>query len=816
MGADLRLLVPALVAWAVGAIALGWPGSRRGLAALVALGLAVALASWRRRPGKPHPQSLAGHQRARVRVDQQRARARSDRERQDGAGGVSRSRRLGAALVLAVMGLVLLASWAQDGVRRAGPVPDLAERRAIVTATLLVTGDPYRLRGTATSEPGYLVRARVVEVTARGASSRVSTPVTVRGDERWGTVRWHETVRVTGRLAPPQPGRPEVAVLRPRGSPAHVSDPGRVFDSAEHLRAGLRKAVEDQPEDSRGLLPALVIGDTSRTPDDLTDAMLATGMTHLNAVSGSNVAVVLAFALGVAAALGCPRRWRPWVAALALAWFVILARPEPSVIRAAAMGSIGLLGMSRSTRAAGLPALAGAIVVLLVIDPSLARSYGFALSTLATLGLLLFVQPWGAAVSARLPRRLSALGPAIAIPVAAQAMCAPVVVLLQGSVSLVGVVANLLAAPLVAPATIVGVVTALVAVVWPAAAEAVAWLGALPTLGIARVARVCATVPGGTAPWPDGGWGALMLAALTLLVILTGRWVAHQAARHPVLAAGLVLVLLAALTPPTIVTWPPAGWRVVHCDVGQGDAAVLATGRRSAVLVDVGPEPAAVDRCLRRLDIERLEAVILTHFHADHVEGLPGALGGRPCGQVLTTPVREPTYQVAEVERWTAARGIPLRELRGGDELRFGSVELSVWWPERRIADGSVPNNASVVIRARAGPVDALLLGDIEREAGHAILLRSRRDAALAAALRDVDVVKTPHHGSANLDEGLFAQIAAPVAVISVGAGNDYGHPARHHLAVLAATGSVVLRTDRDGDVAVTAQGDRVRAVARR
>ena len=237
--------------------------------------------------------------------------------------------------------------------------------------------------------------------------------------------------------------------------------------AAERLRAGLRASVDHAPPDARGLLPGLVIGDTSRTPPDLTAAMRATGMTHLTAVSGSNVAVVTGLVLGLcvlrrrAPAAG-DQCWR-WSA---LAGFVVLARPEPSVVRAAVMGAIGLIGLSRSRRSAGPPVLGAAIVVVLVVDPWLARSFGFALSSLATLGLLLFTRPWGDAIGARLPPRLTGLGPALAIPVAAQAMTAPVIVLLQGSVSVVGIVANLLAAPLVPVATVAGVAAALTSVVW--------------------------------------------------------------------------------------------------------------------------------------------------------------------------------------------------------------------------------------------------------------------------------------------------------------------------------------------------------------
>ena len=449
---------------------------------------------------------------------------------------------------------------------------------------------------------------------------------------------WHATVRVRGRLGPVEAAERRVASLAVIGALEPVAPPGAVARGAERLRVGLRGAVDDAPADARGLLPGLVIGDTSRTPPELTDAMLVTGMTHLTAVSGSNVAVVVGLVLGSCAVVGVPRRARPVLAGLALAGFVVLARPEPSVVRAAAMGAIGLLGLSRSRRSAGLPVLGGAVVLVLVLDPWLARSYGFALSTLATLGLLLFTRPWGEAIGARLPGRVAPLGPALAVPVAAQAMTAPVVVLLQGSVSLVGVVANLLAAPFVAPATVAGVAAALVSLVWSRGAALVAWAGVVPTTVIAGVARVFAEVPGGTLPWPDGAPGALLLAALLLLALLTGRAVVAGVGRHPVVAFGVLVLGGALLVPARVAAWPPDGWRVVVCDVGQGDAVVVRSGPGHAVLVDAGPDPPLVDGCLDRLGVDTLDAVVLTHFHADHVDGLEGAFRGRSVRQVLVDP----------------------------------------------------------------------------------------------------------------------------------------------------------------------------------
>ena len=775
----MRLLVPALVAWALTASTLAWSSSALLVAAGTALVLSISVLV--SAPGR------SGHG-----------------GRRDHPGWTA------VALSLAAVALVASSTAGHLATRSAGPLTVLARDHAVVAVEGVVATEP--VVRTVPGREGMVVRFRltVTQVTARGTRSAVRSPVLVMADERWQHVRWREGLLVRGKLVPAEPGDAVLAVLRPTGTPAKTRSPGTVERGAERLRAGLRAAAAPLPRDARGLLPALVIGDTSRTPPDLTEAMLATGMTHLSAVSGSNVAIVLVFALGGAGLLGVRRRWRPYVAAAALAAFVVLARPEPSVLRAATMGAIGLLGLSRSRRAAGIPVLSAAVLVLLVIDPWLSRSYGFALSTLATLGLLLFTRSWGEAIGRRLPGRIRSWGPAMAIPVAAQAMCAPVVVLLQGSVSVVGVLANLLAAPLVAPATVCGVAAALTAPLWLWGATVLCWLGALPTLGIAWVARTCATVPGGTMPWPDGAGGALLLAGVTIAVIASGRWWVHTARTRPVAVLSTSLLVVAAAAPTSAVTWPAPGWRFVACDVGQGDGLVLATTAGHAVLVDAGPDAAAIDRCLVRLGVEVLDSVVITHFHADHVDGLPGAIAGREVREVLTTPVHDPDHQWREVKTLARARGIPMREVMAGDHLAWSGVTADVWWPQRRLSSGSVPNNTSVVLAVQAGPVDLLLLGDVEREAAHAVLLALRRDPAMAARAGEFDVVKVAHHGSGNLDEDLLAAVAAPVAVISVGEDNDYGHPSPKALQVLRRNGSAVFRTDQRGDVAVVVDGGAV------
>jgi competence protein ComEC len=573
------------------------------------------------------------------------------------------------------------------------------------------------------------------------------------------------------------------------------------------VRAGLQRAVGAQRGDGAGLLPGLVVGDTSRLDPELEADMRSAGLTHLVAVSGSNVAIVCGAVLLLARRVGLPRWARAPTAAAALAGFVVVARPEPSVLRAAVMGGIGLAGLASARRGQGVPALSAAVVALLVVDPWLARSYGFALSVLATLGLLLFARPWGDALARWMPRPVAM---AVAVPLAAQAACGPVIVLLQGSVSLVAVPANLVAAPLVAPATLAGVVTALLSVVSAPAARLCGWFAVLPADGIALVARTAARVP--NLPWPGGAAGALALAVLTAMAVLWGGPVLRSCVRHPWAAGALVPALAVAVLPFGGSGWPPAGWVMVMCDVGQGDGLVLSTTPGHAIVVDTGPDATVMDRCLRALHVRTVDLLVLTHDHADHAEGMPGVLRGRRVGRLLLNGLDDPPGEARRIAGWAARAHVPVRRAEVGGTGRIAGVSWRVLWPAYVIHEGSVPNNDSIVLLVQTAGLRLLLLGDVETPAARQVDLALR---ALPGGPR-VDVLKVAHHGSALQDPGLVRDAAAALALISVGAHNDYGHPAASTVALVAGTGAAVRRTDRDGDIAVVSRAEGVAVVTRR
>ena len=721
------------------------------------------------------------------------------------AVGLLAARRAGWALVAAAVCGCTAASAVVTGLHtgelRDGPLAVAAEREAAVRVEGVLTADPRRAL-TAAPRGGrdlVVVRLRVERLDVAGRSYRLRAPVVVLSAETdWLPLLPSQRVRVEGRLRPAERGDDVAAVLSGRGEPVVLGRPSRVHRAAGHLREGLRRAVDPLPARERGLLPGLVVGDTSRLGADVQEDFRTVGLTHLTAVSGSNVAIVTGAVLLLARAVGVRLVLRGVLALVALAGFVVLARPDPSVLRASVMGVIGLLALMTGTRRAAMPALATAVIVLVLVSPPLAAAPGFALSVLATTGLLVLAPPWREALRRRMPGWLA---DAIAVPAAAQAMCGPIVVAISAQLGLLTVPANLLAIPAVAPATVAGVGAALLAPMWLPAAQAVAWVGYLPTAWLVLVSRAGAAVPGAAVPWPDGSTGALLLAGLTALLVpaLTRRRL-----RRAIAAAALGISLAAgglALARPA---WPPAGWFLVMCDVGQGDAVVLNSGRGSAVVVDVGGEPDAVDGCLDRLGVSQLPLVLLTHDHADHVDGLPGAARGRRIGLLQVGPLDEPEEAVLLAER----SGVPLGRPTLGERRRIGGLAWEVVAPGRAFrGTTSDPNNSSLVLRLTVGPTTVLLTGDVEPEAQRDLL---RRGTDLRAV-----VLKVPHHGSDHQEPAFLDAVGASVVLTSVGSDNTYGHPSRDTLDRLTSRGARSFRTDLHGDVALVHRGDRLVVVAR-
>lgn len=547
------------------------------------------------------------------------------------------------------------------------------------------------------------------------------------------------------------------------------------------IREGLR--TNSGKGDAGALIPGMVLGDTSKQTPEFKEVMKRSGLTHLVAVSGANFAIVSTFVLWCMQFLIRKKSMRVLATAVALMCFIALVRPSPSVLRAAAMAAV-LLSAQLGRRASdSLPALGFAICAVVLGDPWQSRDAGFALSVLATAGLLLLAPR----IEDKLPTHRKLAG-ALAPPIAAMLFCAPILVSLSGYLSPMSVVANLFAAPAVAPITVLGFIAALISPIAPWLTQMIIYLIRFPAGFITWVAHWVADFPVLTIH--NGMIGFVLVATILLIFILFKKsW-------KQITAVLLVIVLSLGW----IQRWPAGAWQLAQCDIGQGDSLVINLGNDRAIVIDVGPDPIAIDKCLRDLGVKQISLLILSHFHADHVAGLAGLLDGRKVQQVWITNNLEPTAESSMA--LLALKGVEITTVQKGLVVHLAQVRLEVLWPESTVrsfeelpGEGSQINNSSIALIASTDDWSLFSAGDLEPPAQHELI----------KAVRPVDIYKVSHHGSKYQDEGLMRALSAQIALISVGAKNPYGHPAPESVYFLTRLGTQVLRTDKDGAVAITA-----------
>ena len=655
---------------------------------------------------------------------------------------------------------------------------DLAAGDRSVLATLVAVGDVGDLHVPVRAVPGRSSRPTVL---AAGTG-----------------------LRSPGSVEPDAAGAPTAAVVFLRGTPEQRPPDGLLgglLGATATVRRAFVQVTRPLPEPGGALLRGLAIGDRSGLDPGTEAAMETAALTHLTAVSGSNCAVVVALVVVVGGVLGLPRWARAAVAVALLLGFVVLVRPDPSIVRATGMAVLALLVRLSGRPVRGLPLVALAVIAMLLVDPWYARSTAFVLSVLATSGIVVLAPPLTAVLARRLWPSVAA---AVAVPVAAQAACWPATVPLAAALPTYAVPANLLTEPLAPVVTVVGLASCLLAPLWPwgsAVLAAVAWA---PASAIAAVAHGAAALPAASLPWPAGAAG--VLAAVVVSGCVAAALLTSGATRlRLVLAAGVVVVVgvVAVALPRAVVRGGvPSDWSVAACDVGQGDAVLVRDGTADGgtALVDTGDDGERLQRCLDLLGVGHVDLLVLTHFDRDHV-GAVDTVAERVT-TALVGPVGRPAD--AAVVRSLRRAGVDVRSGDDGTAGVLGALRWRLLWPRAGSRDAG--NGASLVLRTAGGPdcgrcVSGVFLGDLGEDA-------QRRLLRTGSAGGPVEVVKVAHHGSADQDPELYREVAAPVGLIGVGSDNTYGHPTPSALRMLAAAGTRVFRTDLHGTVVVARAAD--------
>ena len=599
------------------------------------------------------------------------------------------------------------------------------------------------------------------------------------------------------------------------------------------LRAALLGGLNDLvPEPEAALGAGILLGVRASIAPEINDAFAIAGLTHVIAISGWNIAIVAALVAALVRPLSTRPggRWTPAaLAATTVACYVVLTGASPSVVRAALMAGAMLVARLGGSRAHAASALALAALVMLVAAPPVLWDVGFQLSLLATGGLVWF----GAGVERRLAGWPGWIRQPVALTLAAQLTTLPVILVNFERLSLVAPVANVLVVPFVPLAMLFSGLAALAgmideAVGPPIIGPVMTWL----TGGAAwLVLRVIVTLGAAVASIPHASIDVTVPAALAVAwfpILALGVWAIREPSRlddapaadgspgalastvgrvvRPLPVGTLLVVVLLAIT---VGSRPDGQLHVTVLDIGQGDAILIESPGGATMLVDGGPDP---ELTLRRLGANlpfharRIDLLVLSHPHQDHVAGLVDVLDRFRVRMVLHAGIafENPAFDrlLADASR----AGVPVRLGRSGQVMALDPVTtVRVLYPTETDAAAPLPegdiNNGSLVLLLRHGEFSALLTGDAEAPIETVLVGRGE--------VPRVDLLKVGHHGSSSsTTSGLLDAAQPSVAVISSGAGNEYGHPTPDTLAALRARpGLAVLRTDLDGDVEVATDG---------
>jgi len=591
--------------------------------------------------------------------------------------------------------------------------------------------------------------------------------------------------------------RQGIHVVLRGGAWRQIGSRGGAAGFGDRLRDRIERAVGHGADGvQRALVLGVVLGEDEGLPEDVRQSFRASGLAHLLAVSGQNVAFIAFGVFGVGWLLRLSRYLRELLTIGAIGGYVLAVGWQPSVIRAGVAGALASLAWLVARPRDRWHFLAVGALVLLAWTPASLLEPGFQLSFVAVAGIFVGVPRVRSRLEGYLLPRwsLDVLGIAVVCGLAT----APVVLFHFEQAPVYTVVANALAFPAVPTVLALGLLAAAADLISPEAATALAWLAGWAAAWLELVARLIASLPGAQI----GVRTALALAVLAFAgwaAVRHGRSHLDPRARALVTtSAGLVVVLAIgwwSLRPAP--AWQqPGGLRVTFLDVGQGDAVLLET-RSARVLVDQGPPEANVARQLAEMGVRSLSALVLTHPQRDHVGGAADVIRQLRVGAVLdpdlaaTGPEREEAIAAARERR------VPVRVVREGSEFRAGGLLLRVLWPPDPGLASEDPNLNATVVLASFGELDVFLPADAES------------DVTSRLHLGAYEVLKVAHHGSE--DPGLPDELRVlrpRIAVISAGRNNDYGHPRPETLAALADVPGIALyRTDVHGRVVVESDG---------
>jgi competence protein ComEC len=575
------------------------------------------------------------------------------------------------------------------------------------------------------------------------------------------------------------------------------------------------------PSPQAPLLDGILLGVESGIPDDVREAFNRTGTSHVIAISGANIIVVIRVLMGLLKPpLG--QRRAGWVTLVGVGFYTILVGADPAVVRAAIMGSMALLAAQWGRRAYGLTLLAFAIWLMTLWNPLTLWDIGFQLSVAATAGLVLFSDSFTKALERALQRGFARhtarqitqwLAEPVVVSLAAQVTTTPLILVYFGRLSVVSFLANILIVPAQAYIMTLGWLAAMLGMIWPLIGEPLAWIVWIPLTYTLEIVRQLGKLEWASmnVDFPTSyAWGVYALLLGVALVIiqhpedraLLFRSLRRRLTAYTVIACGAILVVLIWAT---ALSQPDGKLHVWFLDVGDGNAVLIQTPHGAHILIDGGPNPTRLRRgvgdALPFWD-RSLDMLIITQPRNSAIDALPALLDRYEIKSVLTNGQSADSDSYQALARIWQARGISVLAVSAGYRLVSGdNVTLEILHPQVQPVANADSEDAGMVIRVSYGDASFLITSDLSARAED-IMLK-------AGWYIGSTVLMLPAHGSPTANSAVFLQAAQPqVAVATVGTGNRSGLPAPETVNLLReVTSGPLYRTDQQGTVEMTTDG---------
>jgi len=595
----------------------------------------------------------------------------------------------------------------------------------------------------------------------------------------------------------------------------NISSMSSVISSVMSYAGSIRRWVKGinssyLPPDCAGLLNGIVLGDISTIDDEIEESFRSTGLTHILAASGMNIALVLGALWPLLRLLRLRPRLQFGILVAFSALYTMVSGMSPSITRAFVMAIIALIAWLFGRGKDGLTSLSAAVLVILIINPFTLYDIGFQLSFVATASLIMFASRFERIMS-ELPK---ALRTGLSVTIAAQLGVLPIMVYYFGQVSAISPIANLVVIPLTGPALVLGMVALPLAALSKFAGALLFFVVKIILEAMIHLASTLSKIPG----------ASLSLGSPSLITVLISYPIIAALALYferinlklRLWHASLLLIGLvtASIWWQVAISAPPTGLEIDFLDVGQGDSALITAPDGTRLLIDGGPDPGTLRKKLEQRGIKKIDAVLISHSHADHAGGLKKLADALTIGSIIYPRSMKDSRASSALLTGLEVKGARDLPVDVGDVLHLcNSLEIDTLYTELaedttgdltgELTDSSASgdgNEESAVVMIKYGKFKALFTGDAGEDIEKRLV---DEDSDI-----DADVLKVGHHGSAASSTRDFLRHASPaVSVISVGEGNKYGHPSRSAIRRLAAGGSKIYRTDRNGDVTIITDG---------